>query len=218
MSVPSDDLPRDHGELALIEAVRRARFEVAERSNALNDLRLAEQAKLEALRDALKPILKALPREADLFDHGLVPGERPRFYADMIAFVEMSRDRRTYRFLMDTPDGRKLLGESDDVQVMSEAVTNYFGRRLVERERTIAAALSFDHPAGDHKPLELEVQSASVTAMPIVTEIVRVDRGAWFGALLIGIALGMIGVYLYVYWDTRIMPLIAQLIELVSAP
>jgi hypothetical protein len=198
-------------------AVHRARLEVAERSNAVHDLRMAEQAKLEALRDALKPVLHALPREADLFDHGLVPGDRPRFYVDMIAFVEMSRDRRNFRFLMDTPDGRKLLGESDDVQVMAEAVTNYFGRRLVERERAIASALTFENLPDDRKPLELEVQKDTITAMPVVTEIVRPQSGSSFGAFLIGLALGIIGLYAYLNWDTVVIPQIAQLTHWLGA-
>jgi hypothetical protein len=198
-------------------AVHRARLEVAERSNAVHDLRMAEQSKLEALRDALKPVLHALPREADLFDHGLVPGDRPRFYVDMIAFVEMSRDRRSFRFLMDTQDGRKLLGESDDVQVMTEAVTNYFGRRLVERERAIASALTFENLPDDRKPLELEIQKDTITAMPVVTEIVRPQSGSSFGAFLIGLALGIIGFYAYLNWDTVVIPQIAQLTHWLSA-
>jgi len=208
---------RLEGEASLMGAVHRARLEVAERSNAVHDLRMAEQAKLEALRDALKPVLHALPREADLFDHGLVPGDRPRFYVDMIAFVEMSRDRRNFRFLMDTPDGRKLLGESDDVQVMAEAVTNYFGRRLVERERAIASALTFENLPDDRKPLELEVQKDTITAMPVVTEIVRPQSGSSFGAFLIGLALGIIGLYAYLNWDTVVIPQIAQLTHWLGA-
>jgi len=190
---------------------------VAERSNAVHDLRMAEQSKLEALRDALKPVLHALPREADLFDHGLVPGDRPRFYVDMIAFVEMSRDRRSFRFLMDTQDGRKLLGESDDVQVMTDAVTNYFGRRLVERERAIASALTFENLPDDRKPLELEIQKDTITAMPVVTEIVRPQSGSSFGAFLIGLALGIIGFYAYLNWDTMVIPQIAQLTHWLGA-
>ena len=216
MSAPRNELDRPQGEAELMEAVRRARLEVAERSGAVHDLRMAEQTKLEALRDALTPILSALPREADLFDHGLVPGDRPRFYADMIAFVEMSRDRRTYRFLMDTPDGRKLLGESEDVAIMAEAVTNYFGRRIVERERTIAAALNFDAPQADNKPLELETQASSITAMPVVTEIIRPQPGASFGAFLIGLALGLIGFYVYFNWESVVLPAIAHLTTLLG--
>ncbi|MEN9754475.1 MAG: hypothetical protein RLZ07_857 [Pseudomonadota bacterium] len=208
---------RLEGEASLMGAVHRARLEVAERSNAVHDLRMAEQSKLEALRDALKPVLHALPREADLFDHGLVPGDRPRFYVDMIAFVEMSRDRRSFRFLMDTQDGRKLLGESDDVQVMAEAVTNYFGRRLVERERAIASALTFENLPDDRKPLELEVQKDTITAMPVVTEIVRPQSGSSFGAFLIGLALGIIGFYAYLNWDTVVIPQIAQLTHWLGA-
>jgi hypothetical protein len=208
---------RLEGETSLMGAVHRARLEVAERSNAVHDLRMAEQSKLEALRDALKPVLHALPREADLFDHGLVPGDRPRFYVDMIAFVEMSRDRRNFRFLMDSQDGRKLLGESDDVQVMAEAVTNYFGRRLVERERAIASALTFENLPDDRKPLELEVQKDTITAMPVVTEIVRPQSGSSFGAFLIGLALGIIGLYAYLNWDTVVIPQIAQLTHWLGA-
>ena len=198
-------------------AACRARLEVAERSNAVHDLRMAEHSKLEALRDHLKPVLHALPREADLFDHGLVPGDRPRFYVDMIAFVEMSRDRRSFRFLMDTPDGRKLLGESDDVHVMANAVTNYLGRRLVERERAIASALTFDSLPDERKPLELEVQQESITAMPVVTEIVRTERGSSFGSFLIGLALGIIGLYIYLNWDSVVVPHIKALTEYLGA-
>lgn len=205
------------GEISLTDAVRRARLEVAERSNAVHDLRMAEQSKLEALRDVLKPVLHALPREADLFDHGLVPGDRPRFYVDMIAFVEMSRDRRSFRFLMDSPDGRKLLGESDDVQVMANAVTNYLGRRLVERERAIASALSFESLPEERKPLELEVQNDTITAMPVVTEIVRNERGSSFGSFLIGLALGIIGLYAYLNWDNVVVPHIKVLTEYLGA-
>jgi hypothetical protein len=208
---------RLEGETSLMSAVHRARLEVAERSNAVHDLRMAEQSKLEALRDALKPVLHALPREADLFDHGLVPGDRPRFYVDMIAFVEMSRDRRSFRFLMDTQDGRKLLGESDDVQVMTDAVTNYFGRRLVERERAIASALTFENLPDDRKPLELEIQKDTITAMPVVTEIVRPQSGSSFGAFLIGLALGIIGFYAYLNWDAMVIPQIAQLTHWLGA-
>jgi hypothetical protein len=205
------------GDISLTDAIRRARLEVAERSNAVHDLRMAEQSKLEALRDHLKPVLHALPREADLFDHGLVPGDRPRFYVDMIAFVEMSRDRRSFRFLMDTPDGRKLLGESDDVHVMANAVTNYLGRRLVERERAIASALTFDSLPDERKPLELEVQQESINAMPVVTEIVRTERGSSFGSFLIGLALGIIGLYIYLNWDSVVVPHIKALTEYLGA-
>jgi hypothetical protein len=120
-------------------AVRRARLEDAERSSVSAELRGAELARLEMLDEVLQPVFAQLPREADLFDQGLVPGEKPRLFVDMVAFVEMARDRRTFRFLQDTRSGRVLLAESEKVDAVAEAVTAYLGRRLVEREKALAS-------------------------------------------------------------------------------
>ena len=57
----------------------------------------------------------------------------------MIAFIEMGRDRRTYRFFQDTLHGRVLIAESPQIDTIVAAVTNYVARRLVERERALAA-------------------------------------------------------------------------------
>ena len=112
----------------LTAAIRAARLEDAERSQAVGELRGAEAARLELLREAIEPILAQVPGEVDLFDTGIVPGEHPRLFIDMIAFVEMGRDRRTYRFLQDTRNGRALLAETDGLQTMTEAVTRYIAR------------------------------------------------------------------------------------------
>lgn len=120
-------------------AVRRARLEDAERSSVTAELRGAELARLEMLDEVLQPVFAQLPREAELFDQGLVPGEKPRLFVDMIAFVEMARDRRTFRFLQDTRSGRVLLAESEKIDAVADAVTAYLGRRLVEREKALAS-------------------------------------------------------------------------------
>lgn len=57
----------------------------------------------------------------------------------MISFVEMGHDRRTYRFFQDTRYGRVLIAESANVDRIVAAMTNYIARRLVERERALAA-------------------------------------------------------------------------------
>ena len=44
------------------------------------------------LKEVLEPVFLQLPKEAELFDLGLIPGEKPRLFVDMVAFVEMSRD------------------------------------------------------------------------------------------------------------------------------
>jgi hypothetical protein len=123
--------------LDLRAAVRRARVEEAERSGVAAELRGAELARLEMLKETLEPVFAQLPREAELFDMGLVPGEKPRLFVDMVAFVEMARDRRTFRFIQENRAGRLLIAESDRVDPVAEAVTAYLGRRLVERERAL---------------------------------------------------------------------------------
>ncbi len=125
----------------LASAIRAARLEEAERSQVLGDLRGAEVARLDLLREAIEPVLAQIPVEVDMFDMGVVPGERPRLFVDMISFVEMDRDRRTYRFLHDTRHGRMVLAENDSIAAMADAITRYIARRLVEREKTLASLL-----------------------------------------------------------------------------
>ncbi|PZQ19096.1 MAG: hypothetical protein DI565_01525 [Ancylobacter novellus] len=138
---PSDDLPPDDARSAepsaLRASLRRARAEAAEQTDVVMDLRQAEIARLEILKEALDPVFAEAPEEVDIFDVGLVPGERPRLFVDMVAFVEMGRDRRTYRFMRDGRHGRVCVAESEQVGPIVEAVTAYVARRLVERERLL---------------------------------------------------------------------------------
>jgi hypothetical protein len=129
---------------SLAGALRRARLENAERSAAISDLRAAEIARLEMLGEALAPVLAQLPDDCDIFDVGVAPGERPRLFIDQIGFVEMDRDRRTYRFLQDTRHGRVGLCESDSADDLVEAITAYIAHRLIEREK----ALAIDYASG----------------------------------------------------------------------
>ncbi|HLW90561.1 MAG TPA: hypothetical protein VKS78_04575 [Roseiarcus sp.] len=125
--------------LSLKTALRRARVEGAEQSEAIAELREAEIARLEILEEAIRPIVEQTPGDTDLFDVGLAHGERPRLFIDMIGFVEMAHDRRVYRFLQDTRHGRAIIAESERVDRMVAAITNYIARRLVERERALAS-------------------------------------------------------------------------------
>jgi hypothetical protein len=122
----------------LKEAVREARIEAAERSAVVIDLRDAEFARLELLNEALDPVFKDIPRDVELFDRGLSRGDVPRLWVDMVAHIEMGRDKRQYRFLLDTRYGRAVLAESYEVPEIVKAVTRYVARRLVERERALA--------------------------------------------------------------------------------
>jgi hypothetical protein len=124
---------------SLTAAIRRARIEAAEQNEAVADLREAEIARLQLLEEAVRPVLDQTPAGVDLFDAGMAYGDRPRLFIDMIGFVEMGHDRRTYRFLQDTRHGRVLIAESERIDRVVAAIANYIARRLVERERALAS-------------------------------------------------------------------------------
>jgi len=122
----------------LKDAVREARIEAAERSGVVVDLRDADVARLELLNEALDPLFKDIPSGIELFDRGISRGDIPRLWVDVVAHVEMGRDRRQYRFVQDTRYGRAVLAESYEVPVLADAIRRYVARRLVERERALA--------------------------------------------------------------------------------
>jgi hypothetical protein len=124
----------------LKEAVRQARNELAERSSVVVDLRDAELARLELLNEALDPLFSEIGPEIELFDRGISRGDTPRLWIDAIAHVAMGRDKRHYRFVLDTRHGRKVLAESTEIKDLVDAITHYAASRLIERERALAAA------------------------------------------------------------------------------
>lgn len=142
----SDTKPNLSAVPNLPRVMRLARIDAAEQSQVVAELRRAEVARLELLHDAIRPVLDQAPDGVDLFDAGIAQGgARPRLFIDMIAFVEMAHDKRTYRFLQDSRFGRATLAESEKTQAMVEAITGYVARRLIEREKALAADM--DEPA-----------------------------------------------------------------------
>ena len=137
-SAQSAEKPEEPRPQRLSEAIRRARLENAERTSVVVDLRDAEAARLELLNEALDPLFAEIPREIEIFDRAISKGETPRLWIDMVAHVAMGRDKRVYRFLLDTRYGRKVLAESSNVDEIVEAVTHYVAHRMVERERALA--------------------------------------------------------------------------------
>jgi hypothetical protein len=132
----------------LKEAMHQARIEAAERTSVVVDLRDAEFARLELLNEALDPLFAGMPAEVELFDRGLSRGDTPRLWLDAVAHVAMGRNKRSYRFLLDTRIGRRVLAESHDIADIVKAVTEYVARRLVERARALAENPDFIGPVG----------------------------------------------------------------------
>jgi hypothetical protein len=124
---------------SLTAAIRRARIEGAEQNQAVAELREAEVGRLQLLEEAIRPVIAQAPEGVDLFDVGIAYGERPRLFIDMIGFVEMGHDRRSYRFLQDTRHGRVLIAETERIERVVAAITNYVARRLLEREKALAS-------------------------------------------------------------------------------
>jgi hypothetical protein len=135
----------------LKDAVREARIEAAERSGVVVDLRDADVARLELVNEALDPLFKDIPSGVELFDRGISRGDIPRLWIDVVAHVEMGRDKRQYRFVQDTRYGRTVLAESYEVPVLADAIKRYVARRLVERERALADDAGRAHLALGHK-------------------------------------------------------------------
>ena len=147
---------------SLKAALRQARVEGAEQNQAVADVRETEIARLELLEEAVRPVVEQAPEDVDLFDLGIAHGERPRLFIDMIGFVEMAHDRRSYRFLQDTRHGRVLIAESERVERLVAAITNYVARRLVERERALAS----DWRSRERAAADDEIEAPASTAEP----------------------------------------------------
>jgi hypothetical protein len=148
-------LPRSRLKFAL----RRARLDEAERSEVIAELRGAEIARLEMLREEVAPLLAEVSEGVDFFDFGLVAGDHPRLFIDMIGFVEMARDRRSYNFYQDTRHGRILLAESERLDPIVDAVTSYIARRLVEREKALAADMTVEEAGRAYARTQLVQES-----------------------------------------------------------
>jgi hypothetical protein len=172
----------------LAAALRRARVESTEHSAAVADVRTAEIGRLEILADALAPVLLQVPTDCDIFDVAIAPGERPRLFIDQIGFVEIDRDRRTYRFLQDTRHGRIVLRESADVDDMVDAATDYIAHRLIEREK----ALAIDYASGGvaklrapapEKPRKVERSDGGTAYRAFLFVVEFLGAAAFFGLL-----------------------------------
>jgi len=186
------DTPGNAPALSLREAIRAARVEAAEHTGVIVELRDASLARLSMLNEILDPIFADVPLEhADLFDRGLMPGETPRLFVDMVAHVTLGRDRRTYRFLQDSRAGRRVLAESTNPNDIADAVTRYVARRLIAREQAMSTAL----------PVENDIAPRPLPHHPATEAVAERTRGPRARGALTFLAGLIAGVWvMFVVW------------------
>ena len=119
------------------DAIRKARTVQADRSDVIVELQAAEAARLELLADELESVFAELSSVGGQFECNLVPGNPPRLWIDMISYVSMAADKRTYRFVCDSRAGRKVLIESSAIADVADFITDYVAHRVIERERAL---------------------------------------------------------------------------------
>ena len=122
----------------LVRALSQARIAEAAHHEAVLALRDAKSIRLQLLKDDLAAAA-ASPEAFDLFDLALVPGDPPRLWIDLTAFVVMEPDPRSYRLLEDRRDGREILFESPDLSLVAEQVRLHMAHRIIARQRQAAA-------------------------------------------------------------------------------
>ncbi len=122
---------------SLAAALSEVKNRQANQDDVVVDMKEAEYARLELLSNEIRPLFEELPDKNDQFEFGLSNGNPPRLWIDMTAQVSMGHDRRTYRFLKDTKAGRVVLAESNNLELVADAIANYIAERVLERERIL---------------------------------------------------------------------------------
>ncbi|MFZ1774028.1 MAG: hypothetical protein WAT78_08730 [Rhizobiaceae bacterium] len=180
---------KDHGErqtqnggkvLRLSDAIREAKNASADREDVVVDMREASRMRLEMLAAELEPVFAETPADVDMFDFAISSGLQPRLWIDATAHVAMGRDRRQYRFVRDTRNGRVVMAESHDAKVIAQAVTRHIAERLVERQRLMDGA-----PEGVLTPVTPEQDDVAAETSAVSGGLPYVLAGALIGAAFI---------------------------------
>lgn len=126
----------------LADAIRDVKNAMADRDDVVVEIREVTRTRLEMLAAELETVAADATAEHPGFDFAISSGQQPRFWIDAVAHVALGRDRRTYRFVRDTRNGRLLLAESADIKAVADAVTRYVAERVVERQRDLESGPS----------------------------------------------------------------------------
>jgi len=126
----------------LHEALETARTEQAVRLDAVEEVKVLQVARLQQLADDLQPVFTDLPENSDLFICSIVAGDPPRLWIDMLTYVSIGDDGRTYKLLTNSRSGRQILEESAEISEISAHVVRYIAHRVIDRERSFERPMS----------------------------------------------------------------------------
>jgi hypothetical protein len=126
----------------LADALRAARNAEALHQESLTLIRDAESLRLAVLRDELAAYVAGNDAARAFFALSILPGEKPRLWLDLVHWVEMAPDPRSYRLIGDRETGRESLLETQDRAEMARFIKTWMAHRLVERARMLARPLA----------------------------------------------------------------------------
>jgi hypothetical protein len=177
---------------SLEKAIRDVRLNDVDQDGVVVELGDTERARLELLSEALEEVREELPEDMDQAILQIVPGRKQRFWVDLLAFVEMGRDKRTYRFVKDTRMGRVVIKEGADVDDIADQVTHYLARRIIEREKALESDDLMD------KMGKAAAEPAKELTQPQAP--VQKNSGGGLMMFLIGILFGAAGLLAYAWY------------------
>lgn len=130
---PDDENKISEGRLD--KALRSARIAQSDHFNAIFKIRDIQHLRLQALKDDLDAIIAEKPGAGDVTDLAIDGDDPYRLWIDVLSYVIMEPDPRTYRFVQDTEEERQLIFESKDRAEMAREITEYVAHRMIEQER-----------------------------------------------------------------------------------
>lgn len=132
-------LARPAASRSLREAIRKARFDEAERLDVTADRRDGEIARLELLKAELETVFAEIPARDDRFNLVLVPSRPARLWIDLFTYAAVDDGSGAYLFVRNSENGRRTLFSSSNVADMADRITRHMAHEIVRRERLEAA-------------------------------------------------------------------------------
>ena len=133
----------------------------------------AAAMRLLALKQELAPFLEGLPEVEGFVELTLINGETPRLWLDLISWVEMGPDQQHWRMMQDTPEGREVIFETDQIDAMVDFLRKFIALRAVQRERLLRA------PEGSARPLLKTVSAGLQQSLLWMAWLAGVATGAF---------------------------------------